>query len=146
MATITSVQATKAALTVSGLSTLASATYAPSNAYNVSTNKPVDVIVEIEAATGTTPAGNKQLVLFVVESLDGTNYQTGATGTTDEINATFLGTLPLPVITTTQRKSFSVLNALGYMPQYFKIIVKNDLGVALTSGVVYTAEISTVVI
>jgi hypothetical protein len=28
------------------------------------------------------------------------------------------------------------------MPQQFKIILKNDLGVALTSGAVYTAEIS----
>jgi hypothetical protein len=80
--------------------------------------------------------------LFLVESLDGTNFQTGATSTTDEINATFLGTLPLPVSTTPQTKSFSVFNALGFIPQQFKVIIKNDLGVALTSGTLFTAEIT----
>jgi hypothetical protein len=142
MATITQVQGTRTALTNSTLATLASTAYAPSAAYNANTNKPLDVIVEITAASTNVVAGNKQLVLFVVESLDGTNFQTGATSTTDEINATFLGTLPLPVSTTPQTKSFSIFAALGFVPQQFKIIVKNDLGVTLTSGTLFTAEIT----
>lgn len=142
MAVITQIQGARTALTVTGLATLASASYASSAAYNANTNKPLDVIVEITAASTNVVAGNKQLVLFVVESLDGTNFQTGATSTTDESNATFFGTLPLPVSTTPQTKSFSVAAALGYIPQQFKVIIKNDCGVALTSGAVYTAEIT----
>ena len=142
MAIITQVQGTRTALTNSTLPTLVSAAYAPSAAYNANTNKPLDVIVEITAASTNVVAGNKQLALFLVESLDGTNFQTGATSTTDESNATFLGTLPLPVSTTPQTKSFSVYAALGFIPQQFKVIVKNDLGVALTSGTLFTAEIT----
>ena len=40
------------------------------------------------------------------------------------------------------RKVFSVYEALGYVPAYFRVVVRNDLGVALTSGALYTAEVS----
>lgn len=42
----------------------------------------------------------------------------------------------------TQIGTFSVAQALGYCPHSFKIVVKNDLGVALTSGTAFTSEIS----
>lgn len=147
MTTNTLVQGTRAALTTTGFSTLASATYVASNAYNANTNKPVDVVVEIEAATTNTPAGNKQILAFVQASLDGTNFQSGPTSgttTTDELDLTYLGTIPINSATTTHRKMFSVGNTLGFVPQQFKVVLKNDLGVALTSGAAYTAEITSV--
>ena len=139
------VQGTRTALTSTGLSTLASATYVATSAYDCSVNDPYDVVVEVECATTNTPAGNKQVAVFAKESLDGTNYRSGpesGTTTTDEPNLRFLGTVPMNTASVTQRRSFSIMDAFGYVPYAFKIVLKNDLGVALTSGAVYTAEIS----
>lgn len=145
MSTIKQVVGARTELTVTGLGTLASATYVASTAYDCSTNQPLDVAIEVEAATTNTPAGNKQVVVFVQESLDGTNFRSGPTSgttTTDEPNLKLLGTLPMNSVTTTQRGSFSLAQALGYVPKQFKVVIKNDLGVALTSGAAYTTEIS----
>ena len=136
---------TRTSLTVTGLSTLGAGAYVVSSAYTCNTNKPWDVIVEVNAATTNTPAGNKQVVVFIQESLDGTNYRSGpTTGTTatDEPNLRFLGSVPMNSVTATQTGMFSVASALGFCPYAFKIVLKDDLGVALTSGTVFTAEIS----
>jgi hypothetical protein len=133
------------ALTVTGFGTLASATYVASAAYTANTNQPLDVIIEVDAATTNTASGNKQVVVFVQESLDGTSFRSGPTSgttTTDEPNLRFLGTVPMNSASTTEIGTFSVAQALGYMPYAFKVVLKNDLGVALTSGAVYTSEIS----
>jgi hypothetical protein len=45
-----------------------------------------------------------------------------------------LGVLPLNSNATLQRGAFSVAAALGYVPPYFKIIVKNDSGAALAAS------------
>ena len=136
---------TRTSLTSTGLSTLASGTYVASNAYTANTNKPWDVIVEVDTATTNTATGNKQVVVFLQESLDGTNYRSGptsGTSTTDEPNLRFLGVIPMNSTTTTQIGTFSIAQALGYCPFAFKVVLKNDLGVALTSGTVFTSEIS----
>jgi hypothetical protein len=138
-------QGTRTSLTVTGLSTLASATYVASSAYNANTNQPLDVVIEVNVATTNTPAGNKQVSVFAQASLDGTNFQSGPTsGTTatDEPDLTLLGVVPMNTTTTTHTKMFSLYNAFGFIPKQFKIVLKNELGVALTSGTVYTAEIS----
>jgi hypothetical protein len=145
MTTLKQPVGTRTSLTVTGLSTLASATYVASSAYTVNTNQPLDVVVEVDVATTNTPAGNKQVVVFVIESLDGTNFRSGPTSgttTTDEPNLRLLGTIPMNSVTTTQIATFSVAQALGYCPYAFKIVLKNDLGVALTSGTSFTSEIS----
>lgn len=149
MAAITQTVNTRTSLTVTGLSTLASGTYVTSATYTANTNKPLDVIVEVDVATTNTPAGNKQVAVFVQESLDGTNFRSGpgsGTTTTDEPNLRFLGTVPMNSVTTTQIGTFSVAQALGYCPYAFKIVIKNDLGVALTSGTAFTSEISSAVV
>ena len=145
MGAVTTIQATRTALTVTGFGTLASGTYVASSAYNAGTADPQDVIIEVEAATTNTPTGNKKIDVFVQASLDGTNFQSGPTSgttTTDELDLTLIGTLPMNTATTTHRKMFSVGVVLGFIPQQLKVVLKNDLGVALTSGAVYTAEIS----
>lgn len=145
MATVKQIVGTRTSLTVTGLGTLASSTYVASSAYNCATNQPVDVIVEVDAATTNTPSGNKQLLVFIQESLDGTNFRSGPTsGTTatDEPDLRFMGSLPMNAASTTHIGTFSVLQALGYVPTQFKVVLKNDLGVALTSGTAFTSEVS----
>jgi hypothetical protein len=150
MSTVKQAAAAQASLTVTGFSTLASATYVQSSAYDATVNQPLDVIVEVTAATTNTPAGNKQIAVFAQASWDGTNYQSGpasGTTTTDEPDLTLLGFLPMGTATTTHKKGFSV--AAGYggvLPPKFKIVAKNDLGVALTSGSIGTTEISGTVV
>jgi len=147
MATTSFIQGARTSLL--DLGTLASATYIASSAYNASTNDPWDVVIEVEAtpATGTL-ASNKQVVVFIQASLDGTNFQTGPTSSTvatDEPDLTLLGTVPCNTNTsgtTVHRKMFSVMQSLGFVPAQFKIVVKNETGVALASGNVYTAEIT----
>ncbi len=148
MATVKQIVGTRTALTVTDLGTLASGTYVTSAAYTANTNQPLDVIVEVEIATTNTPAGNKLLSVFVKESLDGTNFRSGpesGTTTTDEQNLRFLGSIPMNSVATTQRGTFSIAEPLGYCPYAFKVVLKNDLGVALTSGAAYTSEISSTV-
>lgn len=149
MATVKQVAGTKTSLTSSSLGTLASATYCVSSVYNATTNQPLDVMVETVVATTNTPAGNKQVVVFCQASFDNSVFQSGPTSgttTTDEPNLTLLGVVPLATASTTEVKAFSVAAAYsGVMPPYFKIIHKNDLGVALTTGTVSTTEISATV-
>ena len=145
MATVKQIVGTRTSLTVTGLSTLASATYVASSAYTANTNQPVDVVVEVDVATTNTPAGNKQVVVFIQDSLDGSNFRSGpvsGTTTTDEPNLRFLGIVPMNTSSVTQIGMFSIFNVLGYVPYAFKIVLKNDLSVALTSGTVFTSEIS----
>lgn len=145
MATVQQIVGTRTSLTLTGLGTLASATYAASADYVAATNDPVDVVVELAVATTNTPAGNKQLLVFIKESLDGTNFRSGpesGTTATDEPDLRLLGTVPMNTATTTHRGTFSVAQALGYVPHTFRVVVKNDLGVALTSGSAFTSEIS----
>lgn len=151
MSTIKQIVGTRTSLpfTSTSLSTLAAATYVQNTtSYDCTTNQPLDVIVEVDVATTNTPAGNKQAVVFIRESLDGTNYRSGPTSgttTTDEPNLRFLGTVPMNTASTTEVATFSVAQGLGYVPAKFYVVIKNDLGVALTSGTVFTSEISSTV-
>lgn len=82
------------------------------------------------------------MLLFAKFSLDNTNWGSGPeTGTTvtEEDDLHLVGRLPTND-TNVHRKFFS----LQGMPvaQYVKFVVKNDLGVALTSGNVYMAAIT----
>lgn len=128
------------------LSTLALGTYVRNTtAYPANTNKPIDVLVEVDATTTNTPSGNKRLVVYISESLDGTNFRSGPTSgttTTRSPNLRLLGIMPVTTASTAEIGIFSVFAALGYVPYSFYVIVFNDLGVALTSGTVFTSEIS----
>lgn len=131
-------------LTVTNLSTLASANYATSNLINTQTNKPLDVVVDITVTTTNTPAGNKQVVVFLITSTDNTNFtsaNSSVTDTTHDQNMKLLGVIPVPTASVAERGNFSILAALGYLPPYCKAVCKNDLGVALTSGTAQVLEL-----
>lgn len=141
---------TATSLTVSALSTLASANYATSNAYNCTTTKPIDVLVELAVTTGSGLGTNPQVVLFVISSFNNTNFSsqnTSATDTTHDADMKLLGVMPLPTATASERSpAFSVAAAFGgILPPYFKVVIKNSSGAAFTAGTVQTVEVNATV-
>ena len=150
MSTIQQVVGARTALPFTGLSTLAAATYVQNTTpYDCTINKPLDVVVEVDATTTNAPAGSKQLVVFIRESLDGTNFRSGptsGTSTVDEPNLRLLGSVPMNSQSSSQMGTFSVAQALGYCPAKFYVVIKNDLGVALTAGTVFTSEITSPIV
>ena len=127
---------------VLALGTLASGTYVCSSAIDLGATIPIDVTFEMECNPNGTPSGNKQMVLFAKFSLDNTNFGSGpesGTTTTEEGDLHLVGVLPT-VDTNDHRKFFS-LEGLP-VTRYLKLVAKNDLGVALTSGNVYRADIT----
>jgi len=137
--------------TGSSLSTLAAGTYVKNttaidlSALTPPEDSPYDVLIEVDVTTTNTPVGNQQVVVFVQPSIDGTNFQSGPTsGTTvtREGNLALAGR-PLPITTasTAEVGLYSVFGALGYIPKAFNVVMKNDLGVALTAGTVWYAVV-----
>lgn len=136
MGAVTEPWGTKTTLTSTALNSLASAAYASAGAIDLTATGPLDVAIEVEATPGTV-SGNKQLVVFAKVSFDGTNYSTGpesGSTATDEPNLYQLGTLPLNSNATPQRNSFSVMSAIGFVPPYLKIVLKNETGAALAAS------------
>jgi len=141
MTTFTQAQSARSA-SVLNLGTLASATYVASAAIDLGASIPLDVTIEVECDPNGTPTGNKQLILFAKLSLDNTNFGSGpesGTTATEEADLHWIGTLPCNDANV-HRKFFS-LQGLP-IARYLKLVVKNDLGVALTSGAVYRADIT----
>jgi hypothetical protein len=141
MATFTYAQGTRSS-TVLNLGTLASATFVTSSAIDLGAAIPYDVTFEVECDPNGSPSGNKQLVLYCKFSLDNSNWGTGpesGTTVTEVADLHFVGTLPSSD-TNTHRKFFS----LEGLPKarYVKLVAFNDMGVALTSGNIYQANIA----
>jgi hypothetical protein len=145
MSTLQQNSGTRTQVTVTGLATLASATYVASAVIDNTTNKPSDLLLELNITPGTV-SGNKQCKVFAIASIDNSNFQTGPTSgttTTDEPDLTPLGTLALNSNSTAQRGFFTVAQFYGgVLPPYLKIVLLNDSGAAFTAGTLYKSEIS----
>lgn len=143
MATTTYTQGARSSA-VLALGTLASATYVTSAAIDLGASIPFDVVFEVECNANGTPTGNKQLLLFCKCSLDNSNYGSGpesGTTATEEADLHLIGVLPT-VDTNDHRKFFSLRDAGVPITRYLKLVAKNDMGVALTSGNVYQSDIT----
>ena len=141
MTTFTQTQGTKSA-SVLTMGALASAAFIASSAIDLGASIPLDVTFEVECTPGSTPTGNKQLIVMAQLSLDNTVFTTGPTsGTTatNEPDLHWIGTIVCND-NTLHRKMFS----LQGLPtaRYMKLVVKNDMGVALSSGNIYRADIT----
>lgn len=118
------------------LNSLANVTYVASSAVDLTALDPLDLIVQVEVTPGTV-SGNKQAKIFLVFSVDGSNYTTGPTsGTTvtDEPNLYQIGTLPLGTNAGLQRGAWSVVDRLGFVPPFVKLVVFNDSGAAFAGS------------
>jgi hypothetical protein len=96
---------------------------------------PHECFIEIVGTAGSTPSSaNQQLVLFVVDSIDGTNFSDTPTSTT-EAAAQFLGSLKLLDTSSHRSKAFPVSPLFGgALPQKITVYVKNDTGVTLSAS------------
>ena len=140
MTTFTQAQGTKSAALLT-MSTLGSDTYIASSSIDLGASIPLDVTFEV-VATVTSPTGDQQVLLFAQLSLDNSNFGTGPTsGTsiTDEPALHWIGTLPCKS-TGTHRKFFSIQGLP--VARYMKLVARNRTGVSLTSGFVYSADIT----
>lgn len=120
------------ALTTSGLSTLANGSLATSNAVDVTAMAAAtDVLVELAFTNTGTPANNKQVVVYAVSTLDGTNYSDN----TVVARMVRLGTIDISAGSGSFRSAaFSVAAGFRVLPPGFKIVVQNDCGLAFTAG------------
>ncbi len=137
MTTQTLAQGTRTA-SLLALGTLAAGAYITSSAIDLGASVPLWFTLQAECDPNGTSTGNKQLIIFLKWSLDNTNWTSGpesGTTATEEADLHWAGTLPTND-TNVHRKEFVVYPKARYM----KIVVKNDLGVALTSGDVYRAD------
>lgn len=144
MSYLTQVVGSSSTLTVTGLSTLASATYVVSDSIdNTSTNAAMDLLIEVAITPGTV-SGNKQCLVFAQASYDNSIWQTGPTSgttTTDEPVLTFVGRVPLATNSTLQRAWFSIANCYGgSLPPYLRLVFKNDSGAAFSAATVKLAR------
>ena len=139
MATFTQAQGARSP-SLLNLGSLASGAYITSSAIDLGPSIPLDVTFELECVPNGTPTGNKQLVLFAQLSLDNANFGTGGSSSNDEPQLHWIGSLPTYTAAVAHRKMFS-LSGLP-VARYIKLVVKNDMGVALTSGAVYKADIT----
>jgi len=130
-------------------STLAAANYdLTTTVYNCTTNKPLDVLVDYVATVAANSTGNKQISLFVQASVDGITWPplpSSATDTTHDTSMAPLGSIPTNGGGSSEAarppKPLSIATALGYLPQYWRVIIKNDCGVALSSCSARTTEV-----
>jgi hypothetical protein len=143
MPTLTQAQATKtAALTFTpALAALASGAYAVSATIDQTATIPLDQTIEVECVSNGAPTGNQQLVIFAETSLDGTNWTGPATrALASDGQENFVGSLPITVASVRASKSFSY--AGQPVSRYFRLVAKNDMGVAITSAAVYLGAIT----
>lgn len=148
MTTAATLYGTAKAYTVA--TSLASPNYDTTGAaYDSTASKPMDVLFEYVATPAANPTGNKMITLFVVASLDGTNFPPGPNSSTDTAHDTSMRRLGSIMCNNGSSASevvrdvFSIAGAFpnGILPASWKVIVKNDCGVTLSSCSARTQEI-----
>ena len=141
MTTFTQAQGAKSSSALP-MGTLAASNFLASATIDLGASMPLDVTFEVECTPSATPTGDKQLIVMAQLSLDGSTFTTGPTsGTTatNEPDLHWIGTIVCND-NSLHRKMFS----LQGLPtaRYLKLVVKNGLGVALSSGNIYRADIT----
>jgi hypothetical protein len=150
MSTVTTIYGAANSFAVA--STLASPNYdLTETVYNSTTNRPVDVMLEYAATVAGNPTGNKQIVIFVQGSLDSTSFgaaPASVTDTTHDTSMRILGSIATNggASAELERGQFSIAAAFGgVLPAFWRIVVKNDCGVAMSSCSARTQEINLLV-
>lgn len=109
-----------------------------------------DVLVDYYAVVAANPTGNKQIIVFVQGAMDSISWATlptSATDTTHDTSMRLLGTIACnggaSSVAERPIAPFSVAAAFGgVLPAFWRIIVKNDCGVAMTACAARMQEIN----
>lgn len=142
---------TSTALTITAGSLAAAANRSSAAVTTSTTANIVAIMLSVSVlTTATAPTGNKQIVVYGYDSLDGTNYN-GASSTVDNVdgtdkaltaigsptNLTFLGTIQLAqgAVAATIRQVFEITGPFGRIPPKWGIVLFNDAGTALGATV-----------
>ncbi len=107
---------------------LASNALVVSSAFDNSSNLHLWAEVEISATFATTPVVNSGVSVWFLRNLDGTNYEDGDTSITPARAPDLV--LPVRAVSTQQR----VTRRCAIPPGTFKILLKNETGVALSAS------------
>jgi len=123
-------------VTVTGLDSLAGGSYttvANCSEVDNTSNLFVDVLVEVYIAS-ITAAGNKQVIVYAVNSLDDTNYSDGQSGNPQIMRV--LGVVPMNGSGPWRSAAMSLSAAFaGAIPPKWKVVLHNDnSSTALTTG------------
>lgn len=116
------------------LNSLGSGAYVTGSEIDNTTNLYLDYLVEFVIAD-VVEAGNKQVTIFAIDSLDGTNYSDAPSATKPQMNAVPVGAISLNGTGPYRSKAFSVAAAFGgVLPPKIKLVAYNDAGVALAAS------------
>lgn len=128
--------ATPITCTLSGLATGAAQ---QSTFVDNTTNLFIDMVIQLKIVyPNSAPTGN--VSIYIAPTLDGTNYDGGATGSDGSYSYATLGSnLPLifnvlPIQNGTQYSTNSMTFNMGYVPPKFAVILTNNSGFTLSAG------------
>jgi hypothetical protein len=112
----------------------ANATYTSLGVIDFGTSPPHECFIEIVVAASASTSGNKQAVVYLRSSVDGTNFSI-TPSSTDAINSKWIGTLSLPDSTSRRSVAFPVSPQFGgALPQKIEVFIFNDCGVSFTTA------------
>lgn len=111
-------------------------------------NDPLDVELYFDFTATGTPSGNRQLRVWAIPSVDGTNFTTvpgsNTDTTVDEALGNPLANIPIPAVSN-QNVKFAINLRQAYrggpLPAATKLLIRNDLGVTLSAGTVSYREV-----
>jgi hypothetical protein len=117
-------------------------------AYNAQINGAADTLFEYGAAVAANPTGNKQIILFIQGAFDNLSwpaYPTSSTDTTHDTSMRVLGVISCNggAGSEFERGVFSVAAAFGgTIPPFWRVIPKNDCGVAMSTCAARTQDVT----
>ena len=125
-------QSATQSLTVSGFNSLASGSYATSNAVDNESDLFVDVMVEVTVAD-MVESTNKQVLVYIINSVDSTNYSDNQS--TNPAGMRLLGIVPMNGTGPWRSSMMSVASAFGgVVPPKWKVVLYNDNGSTALAG------------
>ena len=120
------------------LNSLANAAGALGVAYDNTTNLLPFGMFELTVTFGSAPTAGKTVDLYIVPTINGTNYSTNVTGASGYAQSTsYVGSFPLQAVTTLQRLNVGGIGFRGTLflpPTKFKAFILNSSGQAFPAS------------